>query len=64
MVHSILNTYEHYIDDITLIPSRGGAFEVIVGDTLVFSKKDLGRHATVEEVMESVDSIIGPVPAP
>ena len=62
MVQAILNTYEHYIDDITLIPSRGGAFEVIVGDDLVFSKLDIGRHATIDEVMQSVDSIIGPVP--
>ena len=63
MVQAILNKYEHYIDDITLIPSRGGAFEVVVGDSLVFSKLDLGRHATIDEVLVSVDGIIGPVPA-
>ena len=62
MVQAILGKYEHHIDDITLIPSRGGAFEVIVGDNLVYSKLDTGRHATIEEVMDSVDAIIGPVP--
>ncbi|VAW01742.1 hypothetical protein MNBD_ACTINO01-527 [hydrothermal vent metagenome] len=64
MVEAILSKFEHYIDDITIIPSRGGVFEVIVGDQLVFSKKELDRHATVDEVLESIDAIIGPVPDP
>ncbi len=64
MVEAILSKFEHYIDDITIIPSRGGVFEVIVGDQLVFSKKELDRHATVDEVLESIDAIVGPVPEP
>ncbi len=64
MVQAILNKFEHYIDDITLIPSRGGVFEVMVGDDLVFSKTELDRHATIDEVIESVDAIVGPVPDP
>jgi selenoprotein W-related protein len=63
MVQAILGKYEHYIGDITLIPSSGGAYEVIAGDDLIFSKKELGRHATIEEVMDSLDTIIGPIPA-
>ena len=62
MVQAILHMFEHHIDDITIIPSKGGVFEVIVGDQLVFSKKELGRHATIDEVLESVDAILGPVP--
>ncbi len=62
MVQAILGKYEHYIGDITLIPSSGGVFEVIAGDDLVFSKKELGRHAMIEEVMDSLEGIIGPVP--
>ena len=62
MVQAILDTFEHHIDSITVIPSRGGVFEVTVGDDLVFSKKELGRHATVEEVIEAIDAIVGPVP--
>jgi len=62
MVQAILGKFEHYIDSITVIPSRGGVFEVMVGDDLVFSKKELGRHATIEEVLDSVDAIVGPVP--
>ena len=64
MVQAILGKYEHYIGDITLIPSKGGAYEVIAGDDLIFSKIELGRHATIEEVMDSLEGIIGPVPDP
>jgi selenoprotein W-related protein len=64
MVQAILGKFEHYIDSITVIPSRGGVFEVMVGDDLVFSKKELGRHATIEEVLDSVDAIVGPVRDP
>ncbi len=62
MVQAILTKFEHYIGDITIIPSRGGVFEVVVGDDLVFSKAELGRHATIDEVLDSIDAIIGPVP--
>jgi selenoprotein W-related protein len=64
MVQAILGKYEHYIGDITLIPSKGGVYEVIAGDDLIFSKTELGRHATIEEVMDSLEGIIGPVPDP
>ncbi len=64
MVEAILNKFEHYIDDVTVIPSSGGVFEVTVGDKLVFSKKDLERHAEVQEVLEAIDAVIGPIPEP
>ncbi len=64
MVQAILGKYERYIGDVTLIPSRGGVFEVIACDDLIFSKEELGRHATIEEVMDSLEGIIGPVPDP
>jgi selenoprotein W-related protein len=39
---------------VTLIPSRGGAFEVVVDGDLVYSKKATGRHAEYDEVLSSV----------
>jgi selenoprotein W-related protein len=63
MAEAILDKFEHYIQDITVIPSKGGVFEVIVGDELVYSKKELGRHAEIDEVLVSVDAVVGPVPA-
>lgn len=61
-VQDILGKYEHYIDSITVIPSRGGVFEVQVGDDLVYSKMALGRHAEPGEVLAAVSEVLGPVP--
>ena len=58
MVQAILDKFEHYIDDVTVVPSRGGVFEVTAGDTLVYSKLETGRHATIEEVIEGLDAVI------
>jgi selenoprotein W-related protein len=39
---------------VTIVPSRGGVFEVEVDGNLVYSKKATGRHAEYEEVLKSV----------
>jgi len=38
--------------DVHLIESSGGVFEVTVDGDVVFSKKDVGRHAEPGEVLE------------
>ena len=50
MVSKLLDEFEHKVDDITLIPSRGGVFEVIANDDLIYSKKATGEHAEYEDV--------------
>lgn len=43
---------EAYPDaEVNLMEASGGLFEVTVDGDLVFSKKDLGRHAEVGEVL-------------
>ena len=42
------------MDDLTLIPSKGGVFEVTVDGTPVYSKKATGRHADPEEVLAAI----------
>ena len=51
---------EHAADvaEMTLMPSGGGVFEVIVDDQLVFSKKALGRHAEDGEVLPLVSEAL------
>ncbi len=44
------DNYRFNIESLTLIPSGGGRFEVIVDDELIFSKKAIGRHAEAGEV--------------
>lgn len=59
MVDQLLEEFEHQLSGITLIPSRGGVYEVELDGELVFSKKALERHAEYEEVAEQVRSRIG-----
>ena len=48
------------IDRITLTPSHGGRFEVILDGDLLFSKAALKRHAEQGEVHELVEARLGP----
>jgi selenoprotein W-related protein len=43
---------EVFIRSWTLIPGKGGAFEVRVNGDLIFSKKSLGRHANPGEILD------------
>ena len=51
---------EHGTDvaEMTLMPSGGGVFEVVVDGDLVFSKKALGRHAEDGEVLPLVSAAL------
>lgn len=40
-----------------MIPSGGGVFEVVVDGELIFSKKELKRHAEEGEVLEILKKI-------
>jgi selenoprotein W-related protein len=50
-----MSTYTPVIESLTLIPSSGGRFEVVADDTVLFSKKTLGRHAEPGEVAKSFE---------
>ena len=50
----MLKEFEQQIGEWKLIPSRGGVFEVIVDGELVFSKKQLGRHAEADEIRQLI----------
>ena len=57
MAGSILEEFEHKIEDFTLIPSRGGVFEIVVGDELVYSKKKTGAHTEYEKVAPAIRAL-------
>ncbi|MBL6957829.1 MAG: Rdx family protein [Rhodospirillales bacterium] len=46
---------DKYSADVELIESGGGVFEVEVDGVLKFSKKQLGRHATDEDMLSIAD---------
>ncbi len=58
MVSGLLDEFEHKIDGVTLIPSRGGVFEVMADDNLIYSKKATGEHAEYEDVAPGVRELL------
>ena len=54
----VLKKYEFQIDELTLVPSDGGKFEVSVDDKLVYSKLGTGRHSEPGEVERLVGEVI------
>ncbi len=53
----MLEEFEHDIDDLVIVPSSGGVFEVEVDGRLVHSKKATGRHADYDQVLAEVRSL-------
>ena len=61
MTEELLADYQHVIEDLILVTSSGGAFEVRVNDELIYSKKTIKRrHAEPGEVMAAFRQIVGP----
>jgi predicted Rdx family selenoprotein len=60
LTDELLGDYQHIIEDIVLITSSGGAFEIKVNDELIFSKKNVQkRHADPGEIMALFREIVG-----
>lgn len=51
MAANLLEEFEPEIESITLVPSDGGRFEVLVKGELVYSKLQTHRHAEPGEVI-------------
>jgi selenoprotein W-related protein len=55
----LLKHYEHLIEEIRLVPSDGGKFEVIVNGNLLYSKLSTHRHAEPGEILKLVRKMVG-----
>lgn len=54
----LVREFEADIQKLEIVPSDGGRFEVGVNGTIVFSKKQLARHAEAGEVVGLIRKII------
>jgi selenoprotein W-related protein len=54
----LLQAYEPEIKQISLTPSAGGRFEVVINGDLVYSKLATGRHANPGEVKNLVNKYL------
>jgi len=58
----ILKLFPYSVGALKLIPSRGGRFEVLAGETVLFSKKVAGRHAEPGEIVRLIQAKLGVQP--
>jgi selenoprotein W-related protein len=58
LVVELLNQFEAEIETITLIPSDGGRYEIVVNDQLLYSKVKTGRHAEKGEIARLIGEYI------
>jgi selenoprotein W-related protein len=56
LTDEILKEFEWQIAEWAIIPSKGGVFEVTIDGELVFSKKQLGRHAEDGEIKKLIEA--------
>ena len=54
----LLKHFEHKVEDISLVPSDGGRFEVKVNGKLIYSKLETKRHAQPGEIVGLVNKIV------
>ena len=59
LMDELLKHYEHVIEEIRVIPSDGGKFEVAVNGQLLYSKLSTHRHAEPGEVLGLVRKMVG-----
>lgn len=49
LTRKLLNEHKNDIEEIAVIPSTGGVFEISLNDELLFSKKELDRFPEDDE---------------
>jgi len=50
--NDILSTYQHVVDELTLVMGSKGIFDVEVDGEMLYSKHETGRHADAGEVLQ------------
>ncbi|RLT34352.1 MAG: hypothetical protein DWI57_16730 [Chloroflexi bacterium] len=59
-----MENFTPVIENVKLIPSSGGRFEVLVADKVIYSKKSEGRHAEEGELVRRFSEGLGIEPMP
>jgi selenoprotein W-related protein len=59
LTEELLKHYEHLVEEIKMIPSDGGKFEVTVNGQLIYSKLSTRRHAEPGEILGLVRKMVG-----
>ena len=54
MATKLLDKFGENIQSLTLIPSGGGVFEISKDNSIIFSKKELGRYPDENEIFKLI----------
>ncbi len=55
-----MKQFEHMVEDVSLVPSDGGRFEVTVNGKLIYSKLETKRHAQPGEIIGLINKMVEP----
>ena len=55
MAAALKDKYKDDLEDVNLVPSSGGAFEVSLDGNLIYSKLSTGRFPEEKEVTDAID---------
>ena len=55
----LLATYQNVIDDLVLVTGDNGVFDVVVDDTILYSKSETGRHTEPGEILDLFTAHVG-----
>ena len=60
MGQELLNTFSQVINELKLVPSSGGVFEIYVNDKLIWSRKDMEGFPEIKKLKQLVRDEIAP----
>lgn len=60
MAQEILSTFDGHIDELSLLPSSGGVFEIKANETLIWSRKTMGGFPEITELKQAVRDVVAP----
>ena len=60
MAQELLGTFGETLGGVSLVPSSGGVFEVRAGETLIWSRAQMGRFPEIKELKRAVRDIVCP----
>ncbi|MEX0785977.1 MAG: Rdx family protein [Dehalococcoidia bacterium] len=64
LAQEVLSAHEGDLAGVTLVPGRGGIFEVRIDGELLFSRKDDDRFPEPRELKDAVRAALGLEPVP
>ncbi len=60
LAQELLMTFADEIEELALRPGSGGVFEVLINETVIHSKKDMGKFPESKELKQLIRDVIAP----